>query len=128
MKTLTLLFLLLAAGLSAAVTNNLNRAPAPAIGYTVGGTNYFQFPLGTVIILNGEARTNWPTGGASQNSFCTNSLYATNWTGSVSFSNAIAAAWNADIDSKTNTFAASGGIIVTVAGRAVTIAVPATWA
>lgn len=47
----------------------------------------------------------WNFGGVSQNSFATNSLYATNagsaviWTGSGTFSGVVAAAWRSDIGS-----------------------------
>jgi hypothetical protein len=103
-----------------------HAAPRPGVGVMETGSNF----VGGVKIHSGTQDFTLATvlgiGGVS--GFATNALNATNWTGSVAFSNAIALAWNADIDSKTNTFAASGGIIVTVAGRAVTIAVPATWA
>lgn len=46
-------------------TNNLNRTPAPAVGYNLNGTNVFFFPPGTVVVLGGEGRTNWPTGGTT---------------------------------------------------------------
>lgn len=65
MKNIITVFFVLLSALCIAATNNINRTPAPAIGYTANGTNYFVIPLGTWMQFGGEARSNWPTGGGS---------------------------------------------------------------